>query len=108
MPASCSAVRTATRSVASETTSKVSPRSLTSSAPASSTASSTSSSVSPLALGHDDDALAGEHVGDLPGSAMLAAVAGQRGADLGGGAVAVVGEALDEHRDPARAHSPRT
>ena len=37
-PASCSAVRTATRSVASVTTSKASPRSLTSSAPASSTA----------------------------------------------------------------------
>src|SRR5215207_8608393 len=49
MPASTSAVRTATRSVGSLTTSNESPRSLTSSAPASSTATSTSSSVnSPL------------------------------------------------------------
>ncbi len=48
MPAACSAVRTATRSVASEITSKASPRSLTSSAPASSVASSTSSSETSL------------------------------------------------------------
>ena len=48
MPAAWRAVRTATRSVASETTSKDSPRSWTSSAPASSAASSTSSSVTVL------------------------------------------------------------
>ena len=51
MPAACSALRAVTRSVASLTTSKDSPRSLTSSAPASSTAVSTSSSVTPGALG---------------------------------------------------------
>ena len=53
------------------------------------------------ALGHGDDALAGEDVGDAAGVGQLAAVAGQRGAHLGRGAVAVVGEALDQHRDPA-------
>ena len=45
MPAACSAVRTVTRSAASETTSNASPRSLTSSAPASSVASRMSSSL---------------------------------------------------------------
>src|SRR3954470_6236908 len=47
MPVSCSAVRTATRSVGSLTTSNESPRSLISSAPASSTASIRSSSLRP-------------------------------------------------------------
>ncbi|SIJ71302.1 Uncharacterised protein [Mycobacteroides abscessus subsp. abscessus] len=49
MPASTSAVRTATRSVASEMTSKVSPSSLTSSAPASRVASTMASSSVPSA-----------------------------------------------------------
>ena len=100
MPASCSALRTGTRSLASETTSNESPRSLTSSAPASSTAVSTSSSDRP-ALGDEHDALAVEHVGHRAGVGQRAAVAGQRDAHLGGRAVAVVGEALDQHRDAA-------
>ena len=83
---------------ASETTSNASPRSLTSSAPASSTARSTSSSVSPR-LRHDHDALAVEQVGHRARVGHRAAVAGHRDAHLGGGAVAVVGQALDEHRD---------
>ena len=102
MPAACSAVRTATRSVASLITSKDSPRSLTSSAPASSVASSTSSSVTVLAVlrvGHDHDALAVEQVGHRARVGQRAAVAGHRGADLHRGAVPVVGEALDEQRD---------
>ena len=106
MPAACSAVRTATRSVASETTSKASPRSLTSSAPASRVASRTSSSVTCLpscSTGHDHDALAVEQVRHRARVGQRAAVAGHRGADLHGGAVAVVGEALDEHRDAVRA-----
>ncbi len=92
----------ATRSVASEITSKASPRSLTSSAPASSVASRTSSSddrVPSWSTGHDDDALAVEQEGHRARVGQRAAVAGHRGADLHRGAVAVVGEALDEHRD---------
>src|SRR2546421_7928119 len=50
-------------------------------------------------LGDDDDALAGEQVRDAAGVGEVAAVAGQRGAYLGGGAVAVVGQALDEDGD---------
>ena len=102
MPAACSAVRTATRSVASLITSKDSPRSLTSSAPASRAASRTSSSVTlaaSCAFGHDHDALAVEQVGHRARVGQRAAVAGHRGADLHGGAVAVVGEALDQQRD---------
>ena len=83
-------------------TSKSSPRSLTSSAPASSTAASTSSSVTPPALGTMHDALAAEQVRHAARVGERAAVAGQRDADLGGGAVAVVGQALDEYRDAAR------
>ena len=110
MPAACSAVRTATTSLASDRTSKLSPRSLTSSAPASRVASRTSSSVTSqglpprswLLLDHDD-ALAGEEPGDRAGVGHGAAVAGDRGADLHRGPVAVVGEALDEQRDALRA-----
>ena len=97
------ASRTAWVSVASQTTSKASSRSLTSSAPASSTASRTSSSVSPSVLVDQHDALAAEQVGDRAGVGRVAAVAGDGGAHLGRGAVAVVGEALDEDRDAARA-----
>ncbi len=53
--------------------------------------------------GDDHDALAREEVGDAAGVGEGAAVAGQRRADLGRRAVAVVREALDEHRDPVRA-----
>jgi hypothetical protein len=90
-------LRTATKSLASETISKESPRSLISSAPASRTTSS-SVVLGLVPLGHDDDALAGEQVGDRPGVGEVATVAGQGGAHLGGGPVAVVGEALDEQR----------
>ncbi|GMA33860.1 hypothetical protein GCM10025876_00640 [Demequina litorisediminis] len=48
-------------------------------------------------LGNDHLALAGEEVSDRTGVGERAVVAGQRGADLHGGAVAVVGEALDQH-----------
>ena len=52
---------------------------------------------------HDDDALAVEQVRHRAGVGHRAAVAGHRGADLHRGPVAVVGEALDEHRDAVRA-----
>ena len=93
----------ATRSVGSETTSNASPRSLTSSAPASSTASSTSSSVSSPALGTITTPLRVNMYDTRAGVGERAAVAGQRGAHLGRGAVAVVGEALDEQGDAVRA-----
>ena len=85
------------------TTSNDSPRSLTSSAPASSTAVSTSSSVTPplLPLVDHDDALAVEQVGHRAGVGHRAAVAGERGAHVGGGPVPVVGQALHQDRDPA-------
>src|SRR6476619_7382009 len=50
-------------------------------------------------LGHDHDALAREDVGDAARVGEAAAVTRQRRAHLGGRAVAVVGEALDEDRD---------
>ena len=87
-------------------TSNASPRSLTSSAPASRVASRTSSSVTCLALlggRHDHDALAVEQERHRARVGQRAAVAGHRGADLHRGAVPVVGEALDEHRDAGRA-----
>src|SRR5262249_21411891 len=49
-------------------------------------------------LGDDHDALAGEQVGDAAGVGEVTAVAGQRGAYLGRGTVAVVRQALDEDR----------
>ena len=70
MPASCSAVRTATRSPGSEMISKLSPRSLISSAPASSTAVSTSSSVSPF-FSSVTTPLRENRYDTEPGSAML-------------------------------------
>jgi len=103
----CNAVRTATRSVGSLTTSKDSPRSLTSSAPSSSTAASTSSSSS-CVLGHQDDALATEQVGHRTGVGQRPAVARHDGTNRAGSAVAVVGEAFDEHGHAARVHNPRT
>jgi len=54
------------------------------------------------ALRDDDDALAVEDVGDAAGVGELTAVAGQGRPHLRGRAVAVVGEALDEHRDTVR------
>src|SRR5581483_4436577 len=51
----------------------------------------------------DDDAATLELPGDRPGRAEGAAVARERVPDLGGGAVAVVGERLDDHRDALRA-----
>src|SRR3954470_4636713 len=53
--------------------------------------------------GDDDHALAGEEVGHAVRVGKGAAVAGQRGADLRRRPVAVVGEALDQHRDAVRA-----
>ena len=102
MPAACSAVRTATRSVASETTSKASPRSLTSSAPASSVASRTSSSLTCLpswSTGTITTPLRWKRNETEPGSASEPPLRDHRGADLHRGPVLVVGEALDEHRD---------
>src|SRR5665647_2309829 len=52
-----------------------------------------------VALGHDDDALAGEDVGHAAGVSELAAVASEGRAHLGGRTVAVVGQALDQDRD---------
>src|SRR5919107_4406628 len=71
MPVCCSAVRTATRSVASETTSNDSPRSLTSSAPASSTAASTSSSEIPSCFGTITTPLRLNRNDTDPGSAIV-------------------------------------
>ena len=79
-------------------TSKVSPSSVTSSAPASSTASEDVVLGGALG-GDDDDALAREVVGDAAGVGHGAAVAGHERAHLGGGAVLVVGEALDQQGD---------
>src|SRR5882757_1258098 len=53
-----------------------------------------------VTLGDDHDALAVEHVRHRARVGHVAAVAGHRGADLAGRAVAVVGQALDEHGDP--------
>src|SRR6476659_2934769 len=50
----------------------------------------------------DHDALAVEQEGDRPGVGQRTAVAGHGGADLHGGAVLVVGEALDEHGHAGR------
>ena len=50
-----------------------------------------------------DDAGAIEHEGDRPGFAEIAAGLGKVGADIGRGAVAVVGQRLDNDRDAARA-----
>ena len=50
-----------------------------------------------------DEALVVELPGDAAGLAEGAAAAGERGAELGDGAVAVVGEGLDEDGDAARA-----
>src|SRR5207249_1341868 len=69
--ADCNALRIATRSPASLTTSNASPRSLTSSAPASSTAPSTSSSVSPPAFGTIATPLRLNRYDTLPASARL-------------------------------------
>ena len=80
-------------------TSKPPPWSVTSSAPASSTAARMSSSVDAVGLGDDDDALAVEVVGDAARVGHRAAVAGHERAHLGGRAVLVVGEALDEQGD---------
>ena len=55
-----------------------------------------------LAVDHDD-ALLVEQVGDGAGLAEVAAVLGEGVADLGAGAVAVVGQRLDEDRDAAGA-----
>src|SRR5690606_31953169 len=52
-------------------------------------------------LGDDDQALAVEQVGHRARVSHGAAVAGDRDAHFGGGAVAVVGEALDEQGDAA-------
>src|SRR5918998_3822313 len=71
MPVCCSAVRTATRSVGSETTSKDSPRLLTSSAPASSTAASTSSSETPSCWGTITTPLRLNRNDTDPGSAIV-------------------------------------
>src|SRR5919198_1754963 len=53
----------------------------------------------PAGLRDNHHALAAEHVRHAPRVGEAAAVAGQRGAYLAGGAVAVVGEALDQDRD---------
>ena len=103
MPASCSAVRTATRSVASrdhlEGLAEV--------------VDLLGAGVEhgeqhvvlghAVGLGHDHDALAVEQVGHRAGVGHRAAVAGHRDPHLGGGPVAVVGQALDEHGDAVRA-----
>ncbi|MNW55255.1 hypothetical protein D3C74_329030 [compost metagenome] len=54
-------------------------------------------------LGDHDDALAGEQVGHRARVRELAPVARERDADLRGGTVLVVREALDQDRDAARA-----
>ena len=83
-------------------TSKPWPCGSTSSAPASRAAIMTSSSVVP-SPSDDDDALAGEVVGDAARVGQRAAVAGERGAHLGRGPVLVVGQALDQQGDAAGA-----
>src|SRR6185369_1575441 len=50
-----------------------------------------------------DDAGAVEHGGDRAGFAEIAARFGEEGADVGGGAVAVVGQRLDDDGDAAGA-----
>ena len=56
-----------------------------------------------LALGHEDQAGAGEHVGHGTGLTQVAAVLGHRGAHVRGRTVAVIGKALDEHGHAVRA-----
>ena len=100
-PASSSAARTAARSAGSVTTSNTSSSSAMSSAPASiATIRSSSSSASAV---DDDHALLVEEVGHRARLAEVAAVLGEQVADVGAGAVAVVGHRLDEHRDAAGA-----
>ena len=48
-----------------------------------------------------DDAGAVEHEGDRAGFAEIAAGLGEEGADVGGGAVAVIRQRLDDHGDAA-------
>src|ERR1700721_2349422 len=84
MPASCRAVRTATRSVGSETTSKLSPKSLT---------------LLPQAvLFPRHPPLAAEQVGHRAGVGHVATVAGHRHPHLTGRPVAIVGQTFDHHR----------
>ena len=54
-----------------------------------------------------EDALALEQVGDVAGTAHLAAAALEDLADLAGGAVAVVGQHVDQDGDAAGADSLR-
>ena len=102
MPAACSAVRTATRSVASLTTSN----------DVAEVVDLLGAGVEHrlehvvlgdllalLLLRDDDDALAVEQVRHRARVGHRAAVAGHRGADLHRGAVLVVGQALDQERD---------
>jgi hypothetical protein len=50
---------------------------------------------------HDQQAAPAEQVGDAAGVGQAAAALGDHVADVGGGAVAVVGQGLDHHRHPA-------
>ena len=95
-------MRTATRSVASETTSKDSPRSFDVVGAGLEGRLEHVVLADGLALlvdRDDHDALAVEEERHRARVGERAAVAGHRGADLHRGAVPVVGEALDQHRD---------
>ena len=97
MPASCSAVRVATRSDASVMTSNVSPSSVDLFG-AGVEHGGEHVVFGRVVGGDDDEALAREVVGDAARIGHRAAVARHQGAHLGRCAVLVVGEALDEQR----------
>ena len=102
MPAASIASRTAVRSSGAEVTRKLEPSSSTSSAPPSAAASVSVVLVEPVGVDQDQAAPL-EQPGDRAGAAQVAVVLGEGGAHVRGGAVAVVGQRLDDHRDAVRA-----
>ena len=102
MPAASIASRTAVRSSGAAVTRKLEPSRSTSSAPPSAAASVSSSSSSRSASTRISSAPL-EQPRDRAGAAEVAVVLREGGAHVGGGAVAVVGQRLDDHRDAVRA-----